>query len=89
MPLVSLAGGKEQLPAEPPPGVSAEEWARLREEKRQQKADLALLSRKGRFVVEAASGHHVHLEAPAAVVAAIRDVVDAVRSKRPAGPGLE
>jgi pimeloyl-ACP methyl ester carboxylesterase len=89
MPLVSLAGGKEQLPAEPPPGVSAEEWARLREEKRRQKADLALLSRKGRFVVEAASGHHVHLEAPAAVVAAIRDVVDAVRSKRPAGPGLE
>ncbi|HEY0170620.1 MAG TPA: alpha/beta hydrolase [Pyrinomonadaceae bacterium] len=82
LPLVTLVAA---LAGEPPPGVSAEEWARLAAGKRRQKEGLAGLSSRGRVVVAERSGHHVHLEEPALVVEAVRQVVGSAR--RRARPG--
>jgi hypothetical protein len=81
----------------PPAGVNAEEWAKLMEEKVRQKEGLAGLSRNSRVVRAPRSGHHIQLDEPAAVVGAIREVVEAARTggrvdraavgKRPAGDG--
>ena len=62
-----------------PPGIAADEWKRVTEEKRQQKTGLANLSRNSRVVVSGQSGHHIQLEDPQAVSAAVRLVVDAVK----------
>jgi pimeloyl-ACP methyl ester carboxylesterase len=82
LPLISLApvgvGGDET----PPPGVSAEEWKKLREEKAEQKRDLATLSSKGQCRLIERSGHEIHLYRPDAVIQAIRDVVEAARRQR-------
>ncbi|HEX8352327.1 MAG TPA: alpha/beta hydrolase [Pyrinomonadaceae bacterium] len=78
LPLVSLVGARA---GEPPPGVAAEEWARLAAEKRRQKEALAGLSSRGRVVVAARSGHHVQLEEPSLVVGAMRQVVAAARRR--------
>lgn len=74
LPLVSLAGASEW---ERPPANPEEE--KLRQEKRAQKQDLAGLSQNGRFIPVAGAGHHVHLDAPAAVIAVIREMVTATR----------
>jgi pimeloyl-ACP methyl ester carboxylesterase len=76
LPLVSIVGARSE-PA--PPGVGAEEWRRLSEEKRRQKEALAGLSSAGRLVLAERSGHHVQLDEPALVVKAIRQVVRAAR----------
>ncbi|HJQ33074.1 MAG TPA: alpha/beta hydrolase [Pyrinomonadaceae bacterium] len=76
LPLVSIVGAR----AEPaPPGVKAEEWRQLSEEKRRQKEALAGLSSAGSLVVAKSSGHHVQLDEPALVVKAIRQVFNAAR----------
>jgi pimeloyl-ACP methyl ester carboxylesterase len=49
---------------------------------RETHAGLAQLSTNGRHSVIAGSGHEIHLFEPGAVVQAIRDVVDAARTKR-------
>jgi pimeloyl-ACP methyl ester carboxylesterase len=46
-------------------------------------ASLARLSTNSRHTVVAGSGHEVHLFQPGAVIEAIRDVLEAVRSKKP------
>jgi pimeloyl-ACP methyl ester carboxylesterase len=46
-------------------------------------ADLATLSTNSRHVVATNSGHHIHLDEPDLVVEAIRQVVDAARTRRP------
>jgi pimeloyl-ACP methyl ester carboxylesterase len=79
LPLVTLVGARA---GEPPPGVSAEEWARLAAEKRRQKEELAGLSSRGRVVVAARSGHHVQLEEPALVAEAVRQVIASARPRR-------
>jgi pimeloyl-ACP methyl ester carboxylesterase len=76
LPVVSLVGASA---GETPPGVAADEWARLAAEKRRQKEELAGLSTRGRVVVAARSGHHVQLEEPALVVEAVRRVVAEAR----------
>ena len=78
LPLVVLVGGRR---GEAPPGVPAEEWARLSEEKRRQKVELAGLSSGGRVVFAARSGHHIQLEEPRLVVGAIRQVVGQARRR--------
>lgn len=78
LPLVVVVGGRAG-PA--PPGVPAEEWGRLSEEKRREKSALAGLSRAGRLVVAAKSGHHVQLDEPALVVKAIRQVWESARRR--------
>ena len=79
MPLISLAPEGVGIPDMPPPGVSMEEWTKLREEKRQQKIDLASLSSSGKFLAVERSEHEIHLYRPEVVVASIRDVVEAAR----------
>ena len=80
LPLVSVVAGRA---GEPPPGVAAAEWARLAAEKRRQKEGLAGLSSRGRVVIAGRSGHHIHLEEPALVVEALRQVVAAARRRAP------
>jgi len=63
----------------PPPGISADEWKRINEEKRQQKVGLANLSRNSKLIVAESSDHHIQLDEPRVVADAIRLVVDAVR----------
>jgi pimeloyl-ACP methyl ester carboxylesterase len=55
---------------------------RFWEEKRQQKADLVQLSRNSKLVLDDKSGHHIQLDDPDTVVAAIRDVVEASQQHR-------
>lgn len=50
------------------------EAARLRNQ-----ADLATFSRHGRQVVAAGSGHHIRIDEPELVVAAIKEVMSATR----------
>ncbi len=78
MPLVVIIPS-EKPPGSPPPGVSAEEWKRIDEEKRRQKVGLTSLSRNSTLVVAEKSGHHIHLDEPELVVEAVRRVVDAAR----------
>ncbi len=68
LPLIVVAA----VPGGAPPGLSLEEWRR---EKADHMRDLAGLSARGRVVTETASGHHIHLDAPLAVIRAIRDVL--------------
>lgn len=63
----------------PPPGISAGEWERINEEKRRQKIGLLDLSRNSKLVVAGASGHHVQLYEPKAVIDSVRLVVSAAR----------
>jgi pimeloyl-ACP methyl ester carboxylesterase len=65
---------------DPPPGISADEWKRINEEKKQQKAGLASLSRNSKLIVAERSGHHIQLDEPHVVTDAVRLIVDAVRS---------
>ena len=78
LPLVVLVGGRVE---KAPPGVTAEEWRRLSEEKRRQKEALVNLSDAGSLRVAARSGHHVQLEEPRLVVEAIRQVVGPPRRR--------
>lgn len=67
---------------DPPPGIAAEEWKRVTEEKIQQKRELAGLSRNGRAVVDNKSGHHIQLDNPHLVTAQIREVAEEARHRR-------
>lgn len=58
----------------PPFGLSAEEWKRIVDEKRQQKLDFSKLSRNSKVVVAENSGHHIQLDEPQVVIDAIRTV---------------
>ncbi|HXI21075.1 MAG TPA: alpha/beta hydrolase [Gemmatimonadales bacterium] len=59
----------------------------LERERRALQSDLAALSRRGVLRYAPHSGHNIHLEDPAFVIAAIRDVVAAVRKSHHAGRG--
>ncbi|MBI2518085.1 MAG: alpha/beta hydrolase [Opitutae bacterium] len=74
-PLISIAGAKEWDAQ-----GTDEEQRRVRAEKKTQKEDLAALSSRGRFIAVPQAGHHLQLDAPTAVIAAIRDVVTAVKA---------
>jgi pimeloyl-ACP methyl ester carboxylesterase len=76
-PLIVLVGTNKGEGA--PPNVSAEEWKRLMEEKRQQKAGFVNLSRNSQLIYAEQSGHHIQLEEPELVVSAIRKVVETAR----------
>ena len=76
LPLVVLVGGRVE---KAPPGIPAEEWRRLSEEKRRQKESLVGLSAAATLRVAARSGHHVQLEEPALVVEAVRHVLQSAR----------
>jgi len=64
---------------DPPPGISADEWERFNDEKRRQKVEFTKLSRNSKLIVAENSGHHIHLDEPAVVTNAIRQVIEASR----------
>ena len=70
----------------PPPGISADEWKRINEEKRQQKIGLANLSRNSKLIVAERSGHHIQFDEPRVVTDAVHLVVDAVRRRSRLAP---
>jgi pimeloyl-ACP methyl ester carboxylesterase len=80
-PLVILIPAKREGAGSPPPGVSAEEWKRLYEEKTRQKEGLVRLSRNSKLIVAQQSGHHIMLDEPSVLVEAIREVVVAARDR--------
>ena len=84
VPLVVLLAKHEY--GNPPPDISADEWKRVNEEKRQQKVGLTNLSRNSRLIVAEKSGHHIQLDEPQVVIGAVRLVVDAVRRRTRLAP---
>jgi pimeloyl-ACP methyl ester carboxylesterase len=71
LPLVVITRG---VPDESGPNAAA-----LEEEHRKDHASVATMSRRGKLVIAAHSGHHVQLEEPELVVTTIREVVGASR----------
>src|SRR5262245_25189036 len=71
---------------DPPEGISAAEWKRVNEEKRQQKVELANLSRNSKLIVAEHSGHHIQLDEPDVVIHAIEMAVDAVTHRTKLAP---
>lgn len=76
LPLVVLSRGSYDYPSVPGSPFTPEQLATAA---RENQADLARLSRRGKQVVVAGSGHRIHEDAAGAVIAAIREVVEAVR----------
>ena len=83
-PLVVLLARPEG--GNPPPGIAADEWKRVNEEKRQQKVELANLSRNSKLVVAERSGHRIQLDEPHIITDAVRLVVEAVRRRTRLAP---
>jgi len=79
-PLLVLTRGREPNP--PPPGVSADVAAMVGRVHRERQPDLLRLSSNSMQIVAARSGHFIQLDAPDLVVAAVAEVVDAVRNHR-------
>lgn len=71
---------------DPPTGISADEWKRVSEEKRQQKVELTNLSHNSKLVTSEKSGHHIQLDEPHVVTDAIQLVVDAARHRAKLAP---
>jgi pimeloyl-ACP methyl ester carboxylesterase len=71
MPLIVLTRG---IPEEHGPDAKA-----LEEEHRRDHAAIAAMSRNGKLVIAAHSGHHVQLDEPELVIKSIREVLEAVR----------
>jgi len=84
IPLIVLIPKSEA--GDPPPGISADEWKRVNEEKRQQKVELTSLSHNSKLVIAAKSGHHVQLDESQVVTDAIQLVVDAARHQAKLAP---
>lgn len=78
IPVVVLSAGKGDFENEP---EASAEIQRLQHDRGQ--ADLATLSSNSRQITATSSGHHIHLDEPDLVADAIRQVIDAVRSKTP------
>ncbi|MDI1443377.1 alpha/beta fold hydrolase [Polyangium sp. 6x1] len=76
MPLVVLTHGKEG----PPPGGSAELGAQMARVWREMQSELPRLSSNSVHFTAVDSGHYIHKDAPRLVVAAIQEVVRAVRT---------
>jgi len=63
----------------PPPGIDADEWKRVNEEKRQQKIEFTKLSHNSKLIVAENSGHHIQLDEPQVVIEAVRMIVESTR----------
>jgi pimeloyl-ACP methyl ester carboxylesterase len=76
-PLVVIRRG---IPAGRLPGTSAAEAAEIEAALEQMQRRLAMWSRRGRVVVARGSDHDIHVDEPAVVVSAIREVVQHARA---------
>lgn len=70
-PLIVLAAGKRPVP----PGTPEDLWKQLKQEKDEQKVDLARLSRNSKFVLDPSSSHNIHIDNPQLVASAIEEVL--------------
>jgi pimeloyl-ACP methyl ester carboxylesterase len=84
IPLVVLLPKPEY--GNPPSGVSIDEWKRINDEKRQQKIGFTNLSHNSKLIVAGKSGHHIQLDEPQVVTAAVRLVVGAARRRARLAP---
>lgn len=84
IPLVVLIPKSEA--GDPPPGISADEWKRINEEKRQQKVELTNLSHNSKLIIAEKSGHHIQLDEPQVVTGAVHLVFDAARRRTKLAP---
>ena len=84
IPLVVLIPKSEA--GDSPPGISADEWRRVNEEKRRQKVELTNLSRNSKLIIAEKSGHHIQLDEPQVVTKAVRLVADAARRRTKLSP---
>jgi pimeloyl-ACP methyl ester carboxylesterase len=84
IPLIVLSGDIHSYPEGL--DVSADE---LTKEKKDHQADLLNLSRNSKQIIAKKSGHEIHLDEPDLVVAAIREVVDAVKERQALRKELE
>lgn len=75
-----MLNGTKPEPA--PPGASEELWNELRQEKREEKADLARLSRNSKLVRDPSSGHSIHVDNPRLVARAIEEVIEVASKKK-------
>jgi pimeloyl-ACP methyl ester carboxylesterase len=73
-PLIVLAAA---TPEAAPPGASEELWNEPRQEKSEEKTDLARLSRNSKLVRDPSSGHAIHIDNPQLVARAIEEVLEA------------
>jgi pimeloyl-ACP methyl ester carboxylesterase len=73
-PLIVLVAGKSPVP----PNTLEELWNKLKQEKDEQKADLARLSTNSKLIRAPSSGHNIHIDNPQLVARAIEEVLDAV-----------
>ena len=83
-PLVVLLAKPEV--GNPPPGISADDWKRINEEKRQQKVGLTNLAHNSKLMVAQKSGHHIQLDETRIVTDAVRLVVEALRLRTKLAP---
>ena len=89
LPLVVLSRGRGPEAAEAPEGFPPEALAAQERLWQELQASLAALTPGARHVVATQSGHYVQLEQPELVIAAVREVVEAVRRTPPgARPGF-
>jgi pimeloyl-ACP methyl ester carboxylesterase len=72
MPLVVLGAGRRPAP---PPGIAAEVWTSLRDERDDQLRGLTDLSSNSAFALDAASGHDLEIDNPKLVARAIKAVL--------------
>jgi pimeloyl-ACP methyl ester carboxylesterase len=70
----------------PPPGIAADEWKHINEEKRQQKLELMNLSHNSKIIVAEKSGHHIQLDEPDRVINAIHQVIESIKRRQPLKP---
>ncbi len=77
---------KSQGGSSPPPGIAADEWKRVIEEKHQQKVEMTKLSHNSKLIIAEKSGHHIPLDEPDVVVDAVRQVLESVRQHKPLKP---
>lgn len=80
-PLIVISAATRIGPA--PPEVTADDWRQLNEEKAEQQADIARLSRNSKVITAKGEAHEVHVCEPDLVVSAIREIVVTLRSRRP------
>jgi pimeloyl-ACP methyl ester carboxylesterase len=72
-PLIVLGGQKRTRP----PGTPDEFWRQLQQEKDEQMADLARLSRNSKLILDPTSGHTIHTQHPHLVARAIEELLEA------------
>ena len=81
LPLTALTASTMIVPGKTPAGADSmhREWVKMHQE-------IAARSTRGRWMLVEHSTHYIQKDQPDVVVGAIRDMVLAVRSARPAGP---